>query len=563
MVLDRLPTTPNGKIDTAALPAVGIRAAFASQYEAPRDEIERALATIWQELLHLERIGRHDNFFELGGHSLSAAQMVSRIRQVLGRELALHKVFAAKTLAECAEHLRAAGAAAPAIVRVDRQKVLPVSVAQERLCQLNELGYRNTAAYHQAIRMRGELDREAFRAALDAMVARHEILRTTFRWRAGSLAQKIAPGGAFALSELDFSAEAPEAREARARALCDDAARQTFDLSAGPLVRGWLVRLAQADQVLIVAMHGAVFDAWSLGIMIRETAVLYNARRRGESDPLAPLSVQYADFAAWQRDWLQGDGLQKHLGYWIEQLRDAPRSLVLPLDKERPAQPSGRVQAADVAIGASLTKRLKGLSRQHNVSLFMTLFAGFALLLSRLAAARDVVIAVRTSGRSSKELESMIGPLVNVLPLRIRFADITTVGSLLRSVRETVLGGQSRQGLPIEWIVQGLQQYPTSMPIQLFSAEFAMQDQPRTALNLDGMTIEGFNIERAGAPAPLSGDIALNVLDGPEQIACKLNYSPDSFESATLERWAGQLVGVFEEMVDPYAMTLEAAEAPA
>jgi hypothetical protein len=438
--------------------------------------------------------------------------------------------------------------ALPDIGRADRKNPIPFSIAQERSWRLTEAGYLNSPAYRAAVRLHGQLDRRAFGAALDSMVERHEILRTTFGWRSGALVQRIAERAEFVLRELDLTAQSRDAREARILQLCTEADRQPLDLGTGPLIRGWLISLAEAEHVFILAVHAIIFDGWSLGILIREIGLLYGAYRRGLRDPLPPLTIQYADFAAWQRDWLQSEDLQNQLSYWVEHLRGAPAALALPLDKERPGRPSGGVQAVNVPIGVVLTKRLKRLAQRKNVSLFMALFGAFARLLARLSGQKDIVIAVRTSNRARKELEALIGPFMNVLLLRIQLVDITSVGALLRAVREIVLGGQSRQGVPVEWIVQVLQQYPDSAGMQPFAAEFAMQNEPRSRLDLDGLAVEPVNDGQAGQPAPLSGDIAMNVIEGPDQLFCKLNYSTDLFEAATVERWASELIGVLEEL---------------
>ncbi|HEU0300322.1 MAG TPA: amino acid adenylation domain-containing protein, partial [Longimicrobium sp.] len=307
VALDALPLTPNGKVDRRALPAPAGDAYARHGHEAPAGGVEEALAEIWSELLGVEGVGRWDHFFELGGHSLLAVQVVSRVRQVLGVEVELGEVFARPVLAEFARGLEAAAhAELPPIERADRAAPLPLSFAQQRLWFLEEMGGLG-ATYHvpRRLRLAGTLDPGALRRALDRIVARHEALRTTFVRVDGEPVQRIAAEeGGFALAEHDLRGE-PDADRALHDLVAEEAGAP-FDLERGPLIRGRLIRLAADDHVLLLTMHHIVSDGWSTGVLVRELSVLYAAFRAGEPDPLPPLPVQYADYAAWQRRWIGG-----------------------------------------------------------------------------------------------------------------------------------------------------------------------------------------------------------------------------------------------------------------
>ena len=303
--LEALPLTPSGKVDRRALPAPEGDAYARRGYEAPATETEAALAELWSAVLGVERVGRWDHFFELGGHSLLAVQVISRVRQVLGVEVALGELFERTVLADFARAVEGAGRSElPAIERVDRSERVPLSFAQQRLWFLEQLGGLGST-YHvgRRLRLRGELDRAALVDALDCIVARHEVLRTTFAVEDGEPAQRIAAveESRFHLLEHDLTTGVDAPSELQR--LMSAEARAPFDLEVGPLIRGRLIRLAPDEHVLLVTMHHVVSDAWSMGVLSHELNVLYASFHRGEGDTLPPLTVQYADYAAWQRRW--------------------------------------------------------------------------------------------------------------------------------------------------------------------------------------------------------------------------------------------------------------------
>ncbi|HEV2149750.1 MAG TPA: amino acid adenylation domain-containing protein, partial [Longimicrobiaceae bacterium] len=333
--LEEMPLTPNGKLDRRALPAPEGEAYARRGYEAPQGEVEEAVAEIWAEVLRLERVGRWDHFFELGGHSLLAVRVVSRVRQRLGVEVPVGEVFRLPVLAEYARAVaEAARADLPPIEPVERTAPLPLSFAQQRLWFLERLGGLGNA-YHVPWlrRLRGELDREALRRALERIVARHEVLRTTFPLVDGQPVQRIAPAEEwrFRLTERDLSARP----QSEVRRVIAEEAGAPFDLERGPLVRGCLVRLGEDEHALQVTMHHVVSDGWSMGVLTRELNALYDAFRSGEADPLPELPVQYADYAVWQRRWVEGEVLRQQAEYWKRTLSGAPELLELPADRPR------------------------------------------------------------------------------------------------------------------------------------------------------------------------------------------------------------------------------------
>ncbi|HEV2146473.1 MAG TPA: amino acid adenylation domain-containing protein, partial [Longimicrobiaceae bacterium] len=434
--LDALPLTPNGKVDRRALPAPERDAYARRGYEAPQGEVEQALAETWAEVLKVERVGRWDHFFELGGHSLLAVQVASRVRQRLGVEVPLGEVFRLPVLAEYARAAAdAARADLPPIEPAERTAPLPLSFAQQRLWFLEQMGGVGNA-YHVPwrLRLRGELDRAALRQALDRIVARHEALRTTFSLAGGEPVQRIAPveESRFSLVEHDLRGEADAEEELRCLLVEEWSA--PFDLERGPLIRGRLVRLGEDEHVLQVTMHHVVSDGWSMGVFTRELSALYAAFGRGEADPLPELPVQYADYAVWQRRWVEGEVLRQQAEYWRWTLSGAPELLELPADRPRPVVQDHAGASLGVALDEELTAGLKALSRRQGTTLFMTLLAGWAAVLSRLSGQEDLVVGTPTANRGRREIEGLIGFFVNTLALRLDLSGAPTVGELLERV---------------------------------------------------------------------------------------------------------------------------------
>jgi amino acid adenylation domain-containing protein len=544
--LEALPLTPSGKVDRKALPAPEGEAFARRGYEAPRGETEPALAEIWGEVLGVERVGRWDDFFELGGHSLLVVRMVSRIRQLLGAQVELGVVFRHPVLKELAEALAAAGRAElPPIERVDRGGRLPLSYAQQRLWFLEQMGELGSA-YHvpSRLRLRGTLDRAALVRALDRLVARHEVLRTTFAVHGGQPEQRIAPESTrFSLVEHDLSAEA-QPLDALERVMAEEAAAP-FDLERGPLIRGRLARLAEDDHVLLLTMHHIVADGWSAGVLVDELGRLYGAFRAGRPDPLPALPLQYADYAAWQRRWVQDQVLEAQAAYWTRTLAGAPERIELPADHPRPRRPDHLGASVDFALDAAAAAGLKELGRRHGTTLFMTLLAGWAAVLGRLSGQDEVVVGTPTANRGRAEIEGLIGFFVNTLALRIDLSGRPTVAELLERVKARALEAQQNQDIPFEQVVERVQPARTLAHTPLFQVAFAWQNARAGELALPGLELGPVpGAERTTAKFDLS--LTLGESDG--RIAGSLTYATALFERETVERFAGYLARVLQQL---------------
>ncbi|HEY0096726.1 MAG TPA: condensation domain-containing protein, partial [Archangium sp.] len=436
-----------------------------------------------------------------------------------------------------------------AIEPADRSAPLALSFAQQRLWLLERMGGLG-ATYHIPLRLRlsGEMDGVALRRALDAIVARHEALRTTFEERDGAPVQRIAPVEEcrFALAEHDLASH-PNA-DGELRRLAAEEAGTPFDLERGPLFRGRLVRLAEDHHALLLTLHHIVSDGWSMGVLRRELGVLYDAFRRGEPDPLPPLPLQYADYAAWQRRWVDGEVLRKQAEFWTRSLTGAPALLELPTDRPRPAVRDHAGATLGLELDAELTAGLKALSRRHGATVFHVLLAGWALVLGRLAGQENVVIGTPTANRGRQDVEGLIGFFVNTLALRVELAGAPTVAELLGRVRERALGAQQHQDSPFEQVVERVQPARSRSHTPLFQVMLAWQNAPREELSLGGLALG--SLGGGGAFSPTAKfDLSLSVSERKGRIVGGVEYATSLFDRETVERHLGYLRRVLEEMV--------------
>ncbi|WP_225365807.1 non-ribosomal peptide synthetase [Serratia rubidaea] len=541
--LTALPLTPNGKLDRRALPLPEGDAYARQAWAAPEGETERTLARLWQALLPgVERVGRHDNFFELGGHSLLAVRLVSRLRQALAAELALSEIFSHPTLSALAARIdQSQPATLSAIARQPRGESLPLSLAQQRLWFLAQMeGVSESYHISGAVRLTGELNVPALEQALAALLQRHEALRTLFKREDGAPRQVIVDVPPDLLRYHDLRDAAPETVEAYGAAM----AARRFTLSEELPLRLQLLQIGKQAWLLQVVMHHIAADGWSMGIFLHELSALYNAALAGDNAELAALPVQYADYAVWQRDWLAEGRLDAQLAYWRETLADAPVLLTLPTDYPRPTQQSTAGDSVALTLGTVLSGQLRALSQRHGVTLYMTLLAGWAVLLSRLSGQEEVVIGTPVAGREREEVEGLIGFFVNTLALRLAPGRCVNVDELLTTVRERVLAAQAHQALPFDQVVEAVQPPRSLAHTPLFQVMFDWQNAPEGELNLTGLTTAAQETPRASAQCDLT--LSLEERDG--EVCGQLNYATSLFERQTIERMAGYLRQVLTGM---------------
>ncbi|HST57554.1 MAG TPA: condensation domain-containing protein, partial [Longimicrobium sp.] len=548
LMLDALPLTPNGKVDRKALPAPEA-AQGGDRYVAPRTPVEEVLAGIWAEVLRLERVGVNDNFFELGGHSLLVTRVVSRIRAVFGVELPLRALFERPTVAELAARMeelrREELPVLPPVMPVERTGPLPLSFAQERLWFLDRME-PGSNAYNIPVawRLGGALDEAALERAVGEIVRRHEALRTVFTEVDGSPVQVVAPFDGFVLPVEDLAHVAEAERDAEVRRRADEEARRPFDLAAGPLFRAALLRLGGEDHVLLLSMHHIVSDGWSLGVLFREFSALYEAYREGGESPLPELPVQYADYAMWQREQLEGEVLDRQLAYWREHLSGAPELLELPTDHPRPPVQTYRGASVPVNFSSELLERLQTLGRSEGTTLYMTLLGAFQVLLSRYSGSEDVVVGSPIAGRTRGEVDGLIGFFVNTLVLRTDLGGDPSFRETLRRTREVTLGAYEHQEVPFEKLVAELQPERSMGHSPLFQVMFTLQNAGGGGGALPGLRVSGAGGEIASAKF----DLSLGLAATPRGLRGELNYSTDLFEPDTIERMVGHLQRVLEQV---------------
>ena len=502
-----------------------------------RTPTEEILSAIWAEVLGRETVSVHDNFFELGGHSLLATQVISRVRDAFGQEVALRSLFEQPSVAGLAREIetgRGAELQAPPLERVERAERLPLSFAQQRLWFLDQLepgsSFYNVPA---AVRLTGQLNVAALERTLSEIIYRHEVLRTHFSAVDGEPVQLIEAAAPIKLEVLDLSVldEAERTAETE-RLVVEEESARGFDLTTGPLLRMSLIRLGAEDHVALVTMHHIVSDGWSIGIFINEVVALYKAFIAGEEPPLKELPIQYADFAHWQRNWLQGEVLAAQLDYWRAQLAGAPNIIDLPIDKPRPLVQTYRGTLHPIVLSLELTQQLKELCRNEKVTLFMALLAAFDVLLSRYTGQEEILIGTPIANRNRSETEGLIGFFVNTLVLRGDLRGNPSFGELLRRVREVALGAYAHQDLPFEKLVEELQPERDMSRSPLFQVMFALQNAPSSALELPDLTLSAIPVGNTTAKFDLGLD--LQEVDG--CIAGAFDYNTDLFEAATIAR---------------------------
>jgi amino acid adenylation domain-containing protein/non-ribosomal peptide synthase protein (TIGR01720 family) len=549
--MTELPLTANGKVDRKALSAAELGLGQSREYEAPRTAVEELLAGIWAEVLGVERVGIHDNFFELGGHSLLATQVISRVREAFVLELPLRSLFEAPQLSSFAETIEQAmredqQVEAPAMAPVSRERALPLSFAQQRLWFLDQLEpMSNAYNIPSVVRLRGPFVPEVFTKAVEEVMRRHESLRTRFVTERGRARQEISPLTELTVPLVDLTSYEGAEQEQEVRRLAAAEVSKPFDLTTGPLVRLTVLQLADDEHVLMLTMHHIVSDGWSMGVLMRELTVLYDAFSRSELSPLPELPIQYADYAVWQREWLQGEVLDRQMKYWREQLQGAPRVLELQTDHPRPAVQSFRGGLMRRRLSGELLHQIEALSRREGVTLYMSVLAAFVVVLARYSGEQEIVVGTPIAGRTRQEIEGLIGFFVNTLVLRTRVEERESVRQLLERVREVCLGAYTHQDVPFEQLVEELQPERDLSHQPLFQVMYELEGGG----DEQGWQIGDIQVEFEGVESEVAKfDLTLRVKQGQEGWELGIEYQKDLYDPATIERMLEHLERVLQGM---------------
>jgi amino acid adenylation domain-containing protein/thioester reductase-like protein len=542
VILDAIPLTPNGKVDRRALP-IPDKAEFGLDrpFAGPQTDLEQAIAAIWQTLLGIEPIGIHDNFFALGGHSLLATRVISKLRQALNVDIPLRCLFESPTIAGLAQHLEQsfntqtqaniAAVPLPTIPKRETDGPCPLSFAQDRLYFLTQLE-PNSPAYHIpcVLRIRGELRLEILERCFAEIQRRHDILRTRFTPVNQKPLQVIEPSEITNLSIVSLQNLPPTAQDAEIYRLAAAENLKPFRLDQDPLLRLTVLCLNAEHHVLLFTLHHIISDAWSSGILIQEFSALYEAFSAGKPSPLTELPIQYADFAVWQRAWLQGEVLATQLHYWSQQLKDAPPVLTLPTDRPRPAIQSVNGAIETLAFPLELSQALQTLSQQESVTLYMVLLAAFKVLLYRYTGQTDILVGSAIANRNRPEIEGLIGFFANTLVLRTQVSGDLSFREFLSQVRNVTLDAYEHQDLPFEKLVAELKIERNLSCQPLVQVAFELQNIASQNLQISGLSFEVLEPDVKNAKY----DLTLFMSETDRGLVGACEYNTDLFDRATI-----------------------------
>lgn len=550
VVLSQFPLTANGKVDRRALPAPEAEKSVRSQYAAPQTFIEEQLAAIFAEILGVDRVGVHDGFFELGGHSLLVTRAIFSIREVFHVELPMRALFESPTVAGLSRHLESlrpgrGGLKIPNIVAEARSGPLPLSFAQQRLWFLGQL-LPDAPSYNEpvTVRFKESVHADALSRALNEIVARHEVWRTTFHVTDGEPVQIIHPPSLLPLPIEDYRTLAEEEREAAFMKRCTEEAHRPFDLTTGPLVRFVLLILSDEDARLFLTFHHIVADGLSIySVFNVELAKLYRAFCGGAPSPLPVLPIQYADFTLWQRRWLSSELVEKQLAYWTHKLAGLPK-LELPQDHTPPPKPTFRGGRQLLSLPKDATERLRRLGHSEGATLFITLLTALKTLFYRYIEQQEIVIGIVTAGRQRPELAPLLGFFPNTLVLRTEMDGALSFRGLLRRVREVTLGAFDNQDVPFERVVEAVN--PVRLPGEtpLFRVGFIL-DPKAADLGVD-WAMTSLDVELDAAKF----DLSLELVEVTNGLVGRIGYRSELFEAATIERMAGHYLTLLASIVD-------------
>jgi amino acid adenylation domain-containing protein/non-ribosomal peptide synthase protein (TIGR01720 family) len=545
IVMERLPQLPNGKLDRNALPDPQVSS---SDYQAPQSVLEAQLAALWQTLLGIEAVGRNDHFFELGGHSLLAMQLISRLRHEYQLSVPLRVLFEASRLADFAQRIAQLEQPAKQIELTARYASPAVqSFSQQRLWFLDQL-QPGGHAYNLpgAVSLRGELSEAALQSAFDALTARHEVLRTRFAAGDGVPLQQIDPASVVRIERLDISTESD--LEAAFNTLAQDFVKRPFNLSQSPVWRLALVRVAAGEQRLLLCLHHMISDGWSVRVLLQEFCELYRAAVESRAPQLTELPVQYADFAAWQREWLAAGEGERQLQYWREQLGDEHPVMELPTDRPRPAQQSYQGDRLLFSLDAEFSQRIRTFAIQQGVTPFMAILSAYQVLLHRLSGQNDLRVGVPIAGRSRLEVEGLIGFFVSTQVLRAEVSAELSYREVLEQAKTTTLGAQANQDLPFEQLVEELQPQRSLSHNPLFQVAYDHQQRDFVPLSgLPGLYAEVLPLDDGSSQF----DLALNTYeDADGALGGSWNYATDLFDHGSVERLHERFVQLFAQLLE-------------
>jgi amino acid adenylation domain-containing protein len=556
VVLETFPLTPNGKVDRQALPPPEAGRMRHDEFAVSRHgHVAEVVASIWGGLLGRARFDPEDDFFEVGGHSLLATQVVSRLRDAFGVELSLQELFENPTFAAVTgwieERLRAdTGVVIPPLEPIEYEGRAPVSFSQQSLWFLDQLAPgQATFNITIAARLLGPFDLEAFQRSLAELIRRHGTLRTTFANVDGRPVQVVAPAVELPMTTVDLRALDEALREAELRRRVYQQSCRPFDLAKGPLLRVQVLELGADANAILVTMHHIISDGWSFGVAARELTAIYDAFRRGAPSPLDPLPIQYTDYSLWQRRWLEGQGLDRLVGYWSRQLAGVTL-LELPTDRPRPPIRSSRGALNTFVIPPERAQALQALCRREGATLYMVLLAALQTLLHRYTGQDDIVVGSPIANRNRSEVEGLIGYFINMLALRTDLSGDPSFVDLVRRVRNVALAAYEHQDLPFEKVIEALQPARDPSRTPIFQVMFVLQNQRIPDLSHPELVLSPLVIDQGTGTAKF--DLTLSIEESDQGLFGGFEYSTDLFDSGTIVRMTRHFEALLEGVLaDP------------
>ena len=552
MLLPAIAMTANGKLDYKLLPDMTTVLNHEDKYLAPVNDVQITLCKIWQELLQLDEVGINHDFFLLGGHSLLATSMLSSVREYFKQEISLRNFFENPTIAFLAQQINSdceKNSEMPDIVALHESKDIPLSFAQQRLWFVNQLD-QDDIQHHipGAYIIHERLQVSAVTAAIQKISQRHEILRTQFETSDNETGQAVQvildevdiPVDYIDLKELDESSQTTEIRY-----IIESSNKRAFDLQKAPLMRVKIISLSEDKNAIVFTLHHIIADGWSLTVLINEFVLLYKQIITKEQKTLEPLSVQYSDYALWQREWLQGETMERQLGYWQQRLQDIPKLHDLPLDFARPTQQSFAGAGHRLQINTSLTDEIKEFCQQNHVTLFMFLQTSFALLLSRYSNEEDIVIGSPIAGRVQKNIESLIGCFLNTLVLRTKIEEQIEFSQLLNDAKHNILDAYEHQHIPFEMLVERLQPDRSLSHNAIYQIVFAVQNMEQSEASLSDSQIEMISNEKYS----VDYDLGLHITENKQGLGFNWSYCTALFKPETIERLAASFTVLLESIL--------------
>ncbi|HED09977.1 MAG TPA: amino acid adenylation domain-containing protein [Caldithrix abyssi] len=560
-LMDAFPLTHNGKVNRRALPEPDFEQAGTATDTTAATPVQELLLALWRDVLNMENISVNDNFFHIGGHSLLATQLVSRIRDAFDVEIPLRRLFEQPTIAWLARLIEEEmnsekGYTLPPLKAMDRPAEIPLSFAQQRLWFLDQLQpggtFYNIPA---AFAIKGPLNVDALEKALAAIVRRHEVLRTTFADNGGKPVQVIHDQAPLPFSVEDHSALSPEERDEKISRAVQAAARQVFDLARGPLWHSCLHVLNPGSHIFTLTLHHTIADGWSMGVFISEMAELYRAFSEQKTAQLPPLEVQYADYALWQQQWLQGEVLERQIDFWRSSLGNNPPVLELPYDFPRPAVQTFNGAAVQQTLSPELSARIREESAALGVTPFMFMLAAFQTLLHRYSRQDEIIVGSPIANRNHSGTEKLIGFFVNNLILKSDFSGQPDFETLVLEVRDFMLEAYAHQDVPFEQIVDALVTRRDTSRSPIFQVMFVYQNLPQSAVEVSGIQLEA--LEHTSHTAKF--DLSVTVSPG-ESMAWQFEYNSDLFREETIRRMMGHFENILHTVLEDIEVPVDEAE---